>query len=62
MKCRLKEILDDRGIKYGYIAEKANISKATMSLILNNKTVPTLPVAMRISREIQLKIEDIWYE
>lgn len=62
MKCRLKEILDDRGIKYGYIADKVKISRSTMSLILSGKSIPTLPVAMRIAKELHLKIEDVWYE
>lgn len=61
MKCRLKEILDERGIKQKYLSEKVGISLTTMSLIVRGKSIPTLPVAYRIARELNLKIEDIWF-
>jgi putative transcriptional regulator len=62
MKCKLKVIFAERGLKQGHIAKKIGVSQTTLSLIMNNKTVPTLPVAMRIAKELDMRIEDIWQD
>ncbi|MED1477131.1 transcriptional regulator [Bacillus pseudomycoides] len=62
MKCRLRGILDENGIKYSFFAEKVNIQRSTMSLILNEKSIPTLPVAIRIAKALNMHVEDIWVE
>ncbi|MBJ8027771.1 helix-turn-helix transcriptional regulator [Bacillus cereus group sp. N21] len=62
MKCRLRGILDKNGIKYSFFAEKVNIQRSTMSLILNEKSIPTLPVAIRIAKALNMHVEDIWVE
>ncbi|MGG0006789.1 helix-turn-helix transcriptional regulator [Bacillus tropicus] len=61
MKSRLKEILDERGIKYSFVAKKANIASSTMSALVKGG-LPTLPVAYRIARVLEMKLEDIWIE
>ncbi|MCP1124546.1 helix-turn-helix transcriptional regulator [Bacillus sp. 3103sda1] len=61
MKSRLKEILDERGIKYSFIATKAGIASSTMSKLVNGG-LPTLPVAYRIARALEMRLEDIWIE
>ena len=61
MKSRLKEILDERGIKYRFVAKKANIASSTMSALVKGG-LPTLPVAYRIARVLEMKLEDIWIE
>lgn len=61
MKSRLKEILDDRGIKYSFVAKKANIASSTMSALVKGG-LPTLPVAYRIARVLEMRLEDIWVE
>jgi putative transcriptional regulator len=58
--CILEDILKERGLKKGYIAEKANVSRAALSLILKGKSMPSLPVAMRIAEVLDIRIEDIW--
>ncbi len=61
MESRLKEILDERGLKYGFIAKKANITNATMTNLIKGG-IPTLPVAYRIAKVLDLPVEKIWVE
>ncbi|MGX5482484.1 helix-turn-helix transcriptional regulator [Bacillus cereus] len=62
LKCKLRSILDKNGIKYSFFAEKVNIQRSTMSLILNEKSIPTLPVAIRIARALNMHVEEIWID
>ncbi|ARX68071.1 helix-turn-helix domain-containing protein [Pseudomonas rhodesiae] len=62
MKCKLRKILDQNGIKYSFFAEKVKIQRSTMSLILKEKSIPTLPVAIRIAKALNMHVEDIWIE
>jgi DNA-binding XRE family transcriptional regulator len=62
MKSRLKEILNQRGIKQQFIADKVGVHKATLTRIVKGKTDPSLQTAYRIAQVLGLKIEDIWYE
>ncbi|MHA4176854.1 helix-turn-helix transcriptional regulator [Bacillus cereus] len=61
MKSELKQILDKRGIKYSHVAKQAKISNSTMTNLLKGG-LPTLPVAYRIARVLEMKLEDIWIE
>jgi putative transcriptional regulator len=61
MKNKLRMILAERKIKKGEFAKNIGISPGTLSFIVNEKSVPTLEVAMKISKKLGLKVEDIWY-
>jgi putative transcriptional regulator len=61
MKNKLRMILSERKIKKGEFAKNIGISPGTLSFIVNEKSVPTLEVAMKISKKLGLKVEDIWY-
>ncbi|WP_082034184.1 helix-turn-helix transcriptional regulator [Cohnella kolymensis] len=41
-------------------AEKLEISQTTLSLLVNNRSLPTLEMAYRISEELNLSVHDIW--
>jgi putative transcriptional regulator len=59
-KCRLRVILAEREMKHGDLADKAGVSRAQLSALINNRNLPTLPVAFNIAEVLELKIEDIW--
>ncbi|EJR66517.1 hypothetical protein IIO_01133 [Bacillus cereus VD115] len=61
LKSHLKEILDNRGMKYSFVAKKANIASSTMSALVKGG-LPTLPVAYRIAKVLDMRLEDIWIE
>jgi putative transcriptional regulator len=62
VKNRLKEILDDRGIKQKWLAEKANVKENTLSGIINNKTVTSVDIAIRIAKVLEMPVEDIFQD
>jgi putative transcriptional regulator len=62
LQSNLKKILDERGIKQSHYVRKFGISATTMSALYRGDSLPTLPNAYIIAKELDLKIEDIWYE
>lgn len=60
METKLKKILVERGIKQGFIAEKAGLTPGAFSLIVRGKSFPTLPVAIRIARSLDETVESLW--
>ncbi|MDD9312620.1 helix-turn-helix transcriptional regulator [Cytobacillus firmus] len=61
MKSRLKEVMDERGIKQSHFVKKYGISAKTMSTLYRG-TIPTLQNAYIIAKELGLPIEEIWYD
>lgn len=61
MKSRLKEVMDARGIKQSHFVKKFGISAKTMSALYRGESIPTLPNAYRIAKELGLHIEEIWF-
>lgn len=57
---RLKDILQDRGVKQIWLADKLNVSKATISNIINNRYNTSLETACKIALILNLKLEDIF--
>jgi putative transcriptional regulator len=62
MKCKLKEIMKEQGRTQNWLSENVGVNKATISLIINEKSIPTLPVALRIAKTLGKNVEEIWYE
>jgi len=60
VKNRLKEILDERGTKNVWLAEKANVNNSTLGNIIKNRHNPSIEVAIKIARALGMKVEDIW--
>ncbi|WP_035350308.1 helix-turn-helix transcriptional regulator [Fictibacillus gelatini] len=60
LKCKLDELIKERGLKKGFIAEQAGISKTTLSVLISGRSLPTLTVAFKIAKVLGLKIEEIW--
>jgi DNA-binding XRE family transcriptional regulator len=60
IKSNLREILKERGLKQGFIAEKAGISQTTFSYLVTGKSLPTLEVAYKIAKVLDLQVEYIW--
>ncbi|SFC51856.1 helix-turn-helix domain-containing protein [Bacillus sp. UNCCL81] len=60
MKNNLRVILAERRIKKGLFADQVGINRNTLSFIVNEKSVPTLEVALKIAKALDMKVEDIW--
>lgn len=59
-KTTLKKLLEDRGIKQKWLAEKASVTPAALNLIVHGKTLPTLRTAQRIARILQTDVDTLW--
>lgn len=55
VKNRLKEILEERGIKNVWLAEKAGINNSTVGNIIKNRHNPNVEVAIRIAKTLNVK-------
>jgi len=62
VKNRLKEILDERGIKQTWLADQVGITKQTMSNLIKNRFTTSMDIAFRISKVLNMEITDIFYE
>ncbi len=55
----IKERRSSMGLKLKDLAERAQISKSLLSKIENNRTIPSLPVIMRIAQGLQTNLGDL---
>jgi len=60
MKCNLRHIMKEEGRTQLWLSKKVGVSNRTISEIINEKRIPTLPVAMRIAKVLGMKVEEIW--
>ena len=58
---RLKEILSERGLKQNFIAEKSGITRQTFSNLVNNRFNPSMELAFKICKVLELNLEDVFY-
>lgn len=61
VKNRLKEILDERGIKQTWLAEKIGLHRGTLNNIISNKYSTTTEMGLKIANALNMKFEDIFY-
>lgn len=61
VKNRLQEILDERGIKRDWLAEKVGVSYKTLSNLMQNKYNTSLAVALKIADVLKLPVDRIFY-
>lgn len=60
VKTRLKVIMVERGISQTAFSKKLGISMAALNSLVNGRSFPQLPLALKIADELGLKVEDIW--
>jgi DNA-binding XRE family transcriptional regulator len=58
--CKLEEILKDRGLKKGWLADRIGVSPATLSNWINKGVIPELPLAYKTAVELDLNVMEIW--
>jgi len=62
VKNRLKEILDERGIKQTWLADQVGITKQTMSNLIKNRFTTSMDIAFKIAKVLNMEITDIFYK
>ena len=61
MKNRLRELRDAHGWSQGELAERLEVSRQTVNALETGKYDPSLPLAFRIARLFDARIEDIFF-
>ena len=61
MKNNLKNLRDESKLSQDAFGSKLNVSRQTINSIENGKFDPSLPLAMKISKFFNKRIEDIFY-
>ena len=62
MRNRLTALRAERGWTQAELAERLNVSRQTVNAIEKEKFDPSLPVAFRIARLFDLRIEEIFLD
>ena len=60
MKNKLEEIRKQKGISQEELAKKCAVSRQTINAIENNKYDPTLSLAFRLARELELTVDELF--
>ncbi|MFS0864144.1 helix-turn-helix transcriptional regulator [Fredinandcohnia sp. 179-A 10B2 NHS] len=60
MKCRLGEILDERGIKRKWVAEQIGVSQKQVSNWIACRSYPTVEKAFAIAELLGVKVDDLY--
>ena len=61
MDNRLRELREARGWSQGELAERLDVSRQTVNALETGKYDPSLPLAFRIARLFDARIEDIFF-
>ncbi|NDV46875.1 XRE family transcriptional regulator [Paludibacter sp. 221] len=56
---RIKEVLDERGIKQTWLAEKLGKSFNTINAYAGNRKQPSLEVLFEIAKILQVDVKDL---
>lgn len=58
----IKEKRIELGLSQEELAKKCGVARQTVNAIENNKYDPTLALAFRLARELQVKVDELfWY-
>ena len=61
MDNRLRELREARGWSQGELAERLEVSRQTVNALETGKYDPSLPLAFRIARLFESRIEEIFF-
>jgi putative transcriptional regulator len=59
MNSKLKDIIEERGIKITWLSERSGVSRNTIHTYINGG-VPALDKALSIAKALELSVNDIW--
>ena len=59
---KIKEILAKKNIRQSSLVEVTDVTKATISNIVNNKYEPSIGLALKIAEFLNMTIEEIFYD
>lgn len=60
VKNRIKELRKEKGLRQEDLAEKLSVTRQTIIAVENDKYNPTLELAMKMARFLEITVEDLF--
>lgn len=60
MRCKIGEIIENKGLKKKYIAEQMGISQNQLSNWIYKRSYPPLDKTFKLSRLLNVSVEDLY--
>ncbi|KRD90818.1 DNA-binding protein [Bacillus sp. Root147] len=62
MKSKIGEIIDERGYKKKYVAEKMDITQSQLSNWISGRAYPPMDKAFKLAKVLNVKVDDLYEE
>ena len=56
----IRMIMDGKGLKVKYLADKVGVSKVHLSYILNNKRTPSMELVSKLADELDVTVSELF--
>lgn len=60
MKNRIKQLRKAAGLRQEDLADKVGVSRQTIIAVENDKYDPTLELAMKLARQLEMSVEELF--
>lgn len=60
MKCKIGKIIDEKGYRRKFIAEKMGVSPQQLSNWINERNYPTIDKAFKLAGLLNCKVDDLY--
>ena len=57
---KIKQILEHRGLKQKWLADKIGVTEVTISNWVNNRTYPSIETLISISNVLKIEVKDLF--
>ena len=57
---KIKQILENRGLKQKWLADKIGVTEVTISNWVNNRTYPSIETLISISTVLNIEVKDLF--
>ncbi|MBC2459388.1 helix-turn-helix transcriptional regulator [Clostridium beijerinckii] len=61
MNNNLRKIIKERNLKYDDISRDINIGRTTIYQIANKKSIPSVEIALKLSRHLEIPLTELFY-
>jgi len=62
MKSKIGEIIDKKGYKKKYVAEKMDITQSQLSNWISGRAYPPMDKAFKLAKVLDVKVDDLYEE
>lgn len=60
VKSRIGQMIEDRGLKKKFVAEKLNLNESYFSRIISGKVIPNIETLHRVAQFFECYIDDLY--